>query len=369
MLILQIEQPGSFALASGERYVMDDHTAGHYLVEGWGTVVPGLSPAGRRDAKGEGLLLMRAGGFGDLVCLRPIIEAWQNQQIVLEGSIKVGVCAHRSHWDALAGLSEVELVPYPMPASALEGWERVVDLSGVIEREDAVKGWDSVEAMARAVWPQEDQRFFDGLVPEMPVEPEDLMQALERWPRKEATGTVALRVGIALSASARCRTWPLERLGELLEALGTGCEVFLLGAPGPWPEIRLEGPVKHIHVLPRQNVSMRQSLGLLSSLDVLVAPDTGLLHAAGALGVPAVGIFGPFQARQRVARYPTVRVIQGAAPCAPCSHHPRTHERTWPAGKPCQVMQHCVAMASTSGAQVAAVVREILAQRGMTKPE
>ena len=125
-------------------------------------------------------------------------------------------------------------------------------------------------------------------------------------------------------------------------------------------EIDLGPDVTHIHVLPQLNCPLRESLALLATMDVFVGPASGLVHAAGALRVPTVALFGPFEAGQRVTRYPPVRSIQGRAPCAPCHHHPRTLEQRWPAGKPCQQMQHCVALAGITGQQVLERVREIL---------
>ena len=45
--------------------------------------------------------------------------------------------------------------------------------------------------------------------------------------------------------------------------------------------------------------------------DLVVAPDSLLLHLAAAVGTPVVGLFGPTSARSRAPLGPSVRVVQG----------------------------------------------------------
>lgn len=342
MLTLTIHEPGPFELAVGERYVLDEHGAGLYLLQGWGRAARcWVGGRAGSPAMGKGVLVFRPGGLGDLICLRPALE------VLLEQGHAVTVCAHESHWPALRGLP-VKLLAYPPRAEAVEAYGAILDLDGAVEREPTGH-WnrDAVACLASAAGVD-----VGGRVPTLPRFP--VPDKFER-----AAGGRRL-LGIVLHASALLRTWPLERIGELLgEALAADWDVVLLGKPGPWPEIQEAGASLaggRVQVLPRAGLSLEESLGVLSVCDAVVSPDTGLLHAAGAMGVPAVGLYGPFSAAQRVARYPSVRVIEGRAPCAPCGHHPRTEDQTWPPGKPCGVERHCVALAGISGAQVMRVL-------------
>ena len=64
--------------------------------------------------------------------------------------------------------------------------------------------------------------------------------------------------------------------------------------------------------------SLREALGVLSQLQLLVTNDSGLMHAAAALSVPVVALFGstdpestgPFTSQATVIRHPW--------PCSPC---------------------------------------------------
>lgn len=357
-LLIPPDSAEPHGLARGERYVLDDLAAGDYLLKGWGRISGpnALLPAGewtQVGAPNRNRVILRSGGFGDLICLRPILEAlWRTREE--ECLSHLAVCCHPAHAPALDGLDFLEVIPYPPKVADLQPFHWRLSLENVIE--DSTDGrQDTVALLSRTIWPGVKDFTGPEWVPSLTIPPGELAEAWQAFP---ATGR--RRLGLALHSSAHCRNWPLERVAELIHGLGTDIEVFLFGKPGPWPEIDLGPDVTHIHVLPRLNCTLRESLALLATMDVFVGPDSGLVHAAGALRVPTVALFGPFEAGQRVTRYPTVRSIQGRAPCAPCHHHPRTLEQRWPAGKPCQQMQHCVALAGITGAQVLKRVREIL---------
>lgn len=53
----------------------------------------------------------------------------------------------------------------------------------------------------------------------------------------------------------------------------------------------------------------------------LLCTDSGLMHAAGAIGVPAVALFGPMPSSSRATYYPSVLGLDVAVGCAPCYAH------------------------------------------------
>ncbi len=64
--------------------------------------------------------------------------------------------------------------------------------------------------------------------------------------------------------------------------------------------------------------SLRHVAGLLRAASLLVAPDTGVLHLADALGVPVVGLFGPKDPAVYGPRNAPRRCVRSDAPCSPC---------------------------------------------------
>jgi heptosyltransferase-2 len=151
-------------------------------------------------------------------------------------------------------------------------------------------------------------------------------------PEEEAVGAQLLSeaglpgqgpwVGLSPGATyGPAKRWPPERFaalgGELQRDFGV--RLVLLGGNdergvADQVEEHLQGLV--VNLVGR--TSLRQALGVLSQLDLLVTNDSGLMHAAAALSVPLVALFGstdpgatgPFTSRATVVRHPL--------PCSPC---------------------------------------------------
>lgn len=48
----------------------------------------------------------------------------------------------------------------------------------------------------------------------------------------------------------------------------------------------------------------------MSLMDALISVDTGIVHAAGAMGIPGVALFGPFSPETHIADYPSIIAVQ-----------------------------------------------------------
>jgi heptosyltransferase-2 len=129
---------------------------------------------------------------------------------------------------------------------------------------------------------------------------------------------VGLSPGAAYGPAKR---WPADRFAALGRKLQReyGARLVLLGGQDERPvaeqvKEHLPGPVADMV----GRTSLRQALGVLSQLNLLVTNDSGLMHAAAALSVPLVALFGstdpgatgPFTSRATVIRHPR--------PCSPC---------------------------------------------------
>ena len=129
---------------------------------------------------------------------------------------------------------------------------------------------------------------------------------------------VGLSPGAAYGPAKR---WPPARFGALGRALQQEADSRLVLLGGPEERLVAETVKEQ---LPRPvldlvgRTDLRQALGVLSRLKLLVTNDSGLMHAAAALEVPLVAIFGstapeatgPFGARATVLCHPR--------PCSPC---------------------------------------------------
>jgi heptosyltransferase-2 len=129
---------------------------------------------------------------------------------------------------------------------------------------------------------------------------------------------VGLSPGAAYGPAKRWEPARFAALGRELQR-EFGARLVLLGGSEERPvadEVKeqLQAPVADLV----GRTSLRQALGVLSQLKLLVTNDSGLMHAAAALSVPLVALFGstdpgatgPFTSRATVIRHPL--------PCSPC---------------------------------------------------
>jgi heptosyltransferase II len=140
---------------------------------------------------------------------------------------------------------------------------------------------------------------------------------------------VGLSPGAAYGPAKR---WPPEQMAALGAQLYQEFEarLVLLGGAEERPEAdQIKQTLKYPVLDLVGRTDLRQALALLSRLNLLVTNDSGLMHAAAALRVPLVAIFGstdplatgPFSSRATVLHHPL--------DCSPC------FKRTCDLGYPC----------------------------------
>lgn len=114
--------------------------------------------------------------------------------------------------------------------------------------------------------------------------------------RAQVAGCQGIKLGVVLAASKAERNWPLERYRETLNRLAARwpLSVVLIGGPGEGERSLaaelgegLRAPVLDMV----GKTDLRQLAALLGQVDALLAPDTGPLHIAQAMGKPVVGLY------------------------------------------------------------------------------
>ena len=138
-----------------------------------------------------------------------------------------------------------------------------------------------------------------------------------------ARALLAGRSGAALCVGSEWATkiWPPERLGELAGLLAQrGFLPVLLGGPREKELAARVASRAGVPCLDTTGNSVAEALALLSLSRICIGGDTGLVHAARALGVPTVALFGPTspEAHAFGARALPVSL---RLDCSPCSTH------------------------------------------------
>jgi heptosyltransferase-2 len=155
------------------------------------------------------------------------------------------------------------------------------------------------------------------------------MQLRATAEQRESAAAALERLGIAgESCAVLCpgsewgtKMWPAASYAELAERLHErGFAPLILGAPR---EVPLADEIRKLARAPVASAagnSVGESLGMLAAARLAVGGDSGLVHAARALGVPTVMLFGP-TAPEAHSFGPRERALSLQLDCSPCSSH------------------------------------------------
>lgn len=137
---------------------------------------------------------------------------------------------------------------------------------------------------------------------------------------REAKTIIGFQPGT--SASMRWKQWPVDRYREVVGRIAAekpDARIVLFGSPAEEAMIRevakgLEGRVS----LAAGKTSVKQVAALIEQCDLLVCNDSGLMHAAVAVGTPVVAIYGPTDIRRTSPLGERNTIIRHELPCSPC---------------------------------------------------
>ena len=117
------------------------------------------------------------------------------------------------------------------------------------------------------------------------------------------------------------KIWPPVRFAGLADALWSqGLAPVLIGGPGERDAAAAIDAAAHVKCIDTTGNPVGEALALLSQAALCVGGDTGLVHAARALGTPTVALFGP-TAPGRHLFGPRSRPVSLGLSCSPCSAH------------------------------------------------
>ncbi len=109
----------------------------------------------------------------------------------------------------------------------------------------------------------------------------------------------SLIVGYNLSAGAPTRVWALEKSAALVQAILTRhSEAHVVLMVAPPDRVRAQSVAqsfdRRVHIVP-DGLSLRQASAIVGKVDLLISPDTSMVHIARAFRVPVVGLYSRHQ--------------------------------------------------------------------------
>ncbi len=223
----------------------------------------------------------------------------------------------------------------PLPAGAA-GWHQVDYYRALL----GALGWDEGERRPALAVPEEVSAAAD-----------DLLATV--LPAGSGRPLLAVAPGAAYGAAKR---WGADRFAAVAGAIAaeTGGPILVLGSAAERHEAEV---VARAGRGSAANLAGQTTLpvfaALLARARLLLSNDSGAMHVAAAVDVPAVGVFGPTEPR---ATGPLGRaaIVRHQVPCSPCRY------RVCPIDHPC--------MASITPERVVAAARTLLAGHGAGPP-
>jgi len=304
------------------------------------------------------ILIIRPGGIGDAVHLIPAINAVKTAypdavvDILAEkrNSAVFRLSPHVRqvfHYDSLAGLFQVLRTTYDVVIDT-EQWHRLSAVVARMTRAPLLIGFGTNERARLFTHPtpysQDDYeiRSFFRLLEPLGIDPLEVSLPFLAVPDKATErgdallGEVKGRAFVTIfpGASIQERQWGADRFGKVAEMLAVlGVAVVVVGGR----EDKGQGETiiagkGGLNLAGRTSLS--ETAAVIKKSALLLSGDSGVLHIAVGLGVPAVSLFGPGRAAKWAPRGERHIVINKGLSCSPCT--------TFGTTPPCPISAKCL---------------------------
>jgi len=257
------------------------------------------------------ILVTRAmGGLGDLLMMTPGLHALK----AAYPHEAVHLAIPRSFFPLFQGNDDVILVDIEdsaLQTAAYRQWYNLSDCPAArIESRTAPKvKQDRIEIFAQALGIRGRRLAQMDRRPRYVVSHEETVFQQQFWRDKGLEGRLV--IGVQPYAAETYRDYPL--MEQLVATLSQDKTVLLFhneAIPG----------FAYDNVLKLEGVPFRNAMALARKCDAIIAPDSFLVHFAGAFDMPCVALFGPIDGKVRTRHYPSCIFLDVRAQlnCVPC---------------------------------------------------
>lgn len=280
-------------------------------------------------------LIREAGGLGDVIRIGSVGAALKRRGI--DHVVAYGLEQYRTTFERLEGIDEFRPIYLQLSnrRSRQSAWHHAPYLVDLVDRKhDRIvdlfcPGFNYEVSVAGKVTLDRTECFIKAagveLEPDEDIRPRWIISDEDRRAVDGVFRGTRPMVGLARTATDPSRTLPVSAAMELIERLvDAGYDVGVIDLDWYLPTFRSDH-VRHI-----VRMAIPCVAAVIERLECLVAVDSGLLHLAGALDVPTVGLFGPTDPEVMLKHYPRAVGVTGYgwsgplySPCQqPCWYRP-----------------------------------------------
>ena len=265
-----------------------------------------------RKKKIHGTCVIRMGGLGDLILLSSGLKELRKR---MKG-VPLYLATLKT-W--LPFMKKMDCVDRCIPIDNLGGYEftKVIDLRFAVEPPQlgaSCKGtWESYTTEDRS-------DVFDKLLGTYPA-PKRFQVPVNGSVSKLSKLLPEKFILLNACMVSAARSIPPVYIQPICELITEklGIEIVLCGTSEPW-----NASLKTISIPKVTNLidqtTIWEMIALCSMAHLVITPDTGTLHVAGAMGKRTLGIFGNINPRTRISYYSNVKALypHGELRCIPC---------------------------------------------------
>ncbi len=263
-----------------------------------------------------GICVIRIGGLGDLIMLsaslKKLKEKYPQKPLILATAPQhQRIFINCSFLDDCISVFDVHRYEF----------DRTIDLRYAVEPKELTPGkgklhWKDYTGKDRAL-------IFDKLCGVNSSRHPFEAPVIEKYRQgmKRILGGGGPMIGLTPTCRAQYRAMPHDYIRPLAKMLTRKGKVILFGKTESWDDgladLEMPGLVNLLN-----RTSGNNAIALCSHLDLLITPDSGFLHVAGALGKKTLAVFGNIDPKTRISFYPTVQALyakdQKVLSCCPC---------------------------------------------------
>lgn len=282
-----------------------------------------------QDLTNKKLITFRNGGIGDLIFQLPSLKYLKKKY---EG-IHITLCCGRPYVNIFNNLPYIDkVISLPLELNELTNRDYYVNFEGLIEG-GVINGlyYRNKDAEEKNAYDLHAEKFYvkpDDMCPELKLD-----DKYDRWFKHQIKPKIKNQkiVTISYTASALIRAVNPQTWVDFINDYPEDVNFFIVGTKSQLEAIQhmieqTNKPNSCVNFCAIEDNFMstnkvqlcddiRYTIALIKNSDVMIGTDSGLLHIAGGLGTPMVGLFGAFPSELRLKYYKNAIGLDADSSC------------------------------------------------------
>lgn len=272
--------------------------------------------------KGQEVFLFRSGGIGDVMFMFPLISFLKKNF-----GVKIKVGTSPIYCSVLENNPDIDtIVRMPFSLEEMKKSDFHLIFEGIIEDVgNDSQILHSVDLFLKEAGVDHTRIPAKDKCPRLFIKDSEIKKAKKVFSKYKILESEK-KIGVQVESSSPVRNYPLNSMIAVIRRLiDSGYVVIVFGGKfqkdvGEYFEQVFAGERRMVNLI-NKTESLRESIAIISLMDLIVAPDSSFIHIAGALDIPVVGIYGCFPSLLRMRYYKNAIGIDCNVSCAPSFIH------------------------------------------------